>query len=138
MQVFVDASAYIAIRNKNDSNHKKAQGLSQKLFQKGAEFVTSNIVIYEVYTILSMKVNKVTAVGFHDEILEENLPIIYMTEGLEDEAWRVFAEEKSKNVGFFDCTSFAIIKNLQIKSVFSFDNDFKRFCSRENIGFNSI
>ena len=136
MQVFVDASVYVAIRNKNDSNHKKALILSQELFQKKAEFITSNIVIYEVYTVLSMKIDKATALGFHDRILKENLPIIYMTEELEEEAWRMFEKEKSKNVSYFDFTSFAIIKNLKIKSMFSFDKDFKRFAKREGLNFN--
>lgn len=138
MRVFVDASAYISSLNKKDLNHKKAMSLSQDLFQKGAEFITSNLVVYEVYTILSLKVDKKIAIGFHRKIKEERLSIIYMREEFEEAAWQIFEKEKSKNVSFFDCTSFAIIKKFKINSVFSFDHDFARFSRQEGIKLNSI
>ena len=138
MQVFVDTSAYIASLYKKDSNHRRALKISQELFNHGADFITSNIVIYEVYTVLSLKVDKKIAIAFHRKIKEEKLPIFYMNETIEEEAWKIFEEEKSKNVSFFDCTSFAIIKKLNLKSVFSFDRHFEKFCKREGINFNSI
>jgi predicted nucleic acid-binding protein len=138
VRVFVDTSAYIASLYRKDINHRKALEISQELFDKGADFITSNVVVYEVYTVLARKVEKTTAILFHQKIIDESLPIVYMDEDLEEIAFSIFEKEKSKNVSFFDCTSFAIIKKLQIKSIFSFDRDFERFCKREKIAFNVI
>ena len=136
MRIFVDASAYIASLNKKDINHKRAILLSKALFQKDGEFVTSNTVLHEIYTVLSLKIDKALAVHFHKMILKGGLPIIYVDEAIEEEAWVIFEKEKSKNVSFFDCLSFAVIKKFKIKSMFSFDKDFKRFAKREGLNFN--
>ncbi|OGD98102.1 hypothetical protein A3A49_01315 [Candidatus Curtissbacteria bacterium RIFCSPLOWO2_01_FULL_38_11b] len=138
MQVFVDASAYISALNKNDSNYKKAIEISDRLFSQGAEFITSNIVIYEVYTILAAKVDKLLAIKFKSKIDLEGVPVIYVDGQIDSEAWKIFEKERSKNVGFFDCTSFAIMKLYEISAVFSFDSDYHKFCKKEGFAFNTI
>lgn len=127
MRVFIDASAYLSVLNKKDSNHKKALKISQELFESGGEFVTSNIVIYEVCTVLSLRIDKKLAFEFREALENSQTAIIYLNKEIENKAWEIFQKQTSKNVSFFDCTSFAVIENLGIKSVFSFDGDFRKY-----------
>lgn len=138
MRVFVDASAYLAVLNKKDSNYKKALKISQELFEGGGEFVTSNIVIYEVYTVLSLRIDKKLAGEFKETLERSPILIIYLNQELDVNAWEVSEKQTSKNVSFFDCTSFAVIEELGIKAVFSFDRDFKNYARKEGIYFNRL
>lgn len=138
MRVFVDASAYLSVLNKKDSNHKGALKISQEFFEGGGEFVSSNIVIYEVYTVLSLRIDKRLVFEFKETLENSQTSIIYLNEEIEKIAWEIFERQTSKNVSFFDCTSFAVIKNLGIKSVFSFDRDFKSYARKAGISFNRL
>lgn len=138
MRVFVDASAYLAVLNKKDSNYKKALKISQELFEGGGEFVTSNIVIYEVYTVLSLRIDKKLAGEFKETLERSPILIIYLNKELDVNAWEIFQRQTSKNVSFFDCTSFAVMEELGIGSVFSFDRDFKRYTRKTGIYFNRL
>lgn len=138
MRVFVDASAYLSILNKKDSNHKKALEISQELFAGGGEFVTSNIVIYEVCTVLSLRIDKKLAFEFRETLENSQTVIVYLNKEIENKAWEIFPKQTSKNVSFFDCTSFAVIEESGIKSVFSFDGDFKSYAQKTGISFNLL
>lgn len=138
MKIFVDASAYLSVLNKKDGNHKKALKISEELFLGGGEFVTSNIVIYEVYTVLSLRVDKKLALDFKEIIERDQTEIIYLDKKLENIAWDIFQKQTSKNVSFFDCTSFAVIRDLGIRAVFSFDSDFKSYAQKEGVSFNHL
>lgn len=138
MRIFVDASAYLSVLNKKDFNHKKALKISQELFIGGGEFVTSNIVIYEVYTVVSLRIDKKLAFEFREALENSQTAIIYLNKEVENKAWEIFQKQTSKNVSFFDCTSFAVIEELGVKSVFSFDGDFKNYARKTGINFNSL
>jgi len=138
MQVFVDASAYLSVLNKKDFNHKKALKISQELFESGGEFVTSNVVIYEVCTVVSLRIDKKLAFEFREAIYNSQTVVVYLDKKTENRAWEIFQKQTSKNVSFFDCTSFAIIEELGIKSVFSFDGDFKNYARKSGIYFNLL
>lgn len=138
MRVFVDASAYLSVLNKKDSNHRKALKISQQFFKGGGELITSNIVIYEVCTVLSLRIDKKLAFEFRETLENSQTAVIYLNRQIENKAWEIFQKQTSKNVSFFDCTSFAVMEELGIKSVFSFDGDFKRYAQRTGISFNFL
>ena len=138
MDVFVDTSAFISSLNKKDSNHKKALQLSDQYYEAGFTFLTSNIVVYEVYTVLSLRVDKRKAFQFREVNLKRLTPIIYLDEELEKIAWQIFERLTSKNVSFFDCTSFAVIEKYKLGYAFSFDKDFAKFCRESRVKLNEI
>lgn len=138
MKIFVDASAYLSVLNKKDSNHERALKISEELFLGSGEFVTSNIVIYEVYTVLSLRVDKKLALDFKEIIDRDQTEVVYLDKKLDSLAWDIFQKQTSKNVSFFDCSSFAVMRDLGIKAVFSFDSDFKSYAQKEGVSFNYL
>ncbi len=84
----------------------------------------SNIVEGEVLTVLSMKLG-IKIANNCGEFLKK-LNIIFVDENITQKAREVFKKRTSKNLSFFDCTSFAVVKEFNIDQVFSFDRDFKK------------
>ncbi len=129
MTIFIDSSAFISIWDKDDSNHRAAIKISQELQAKKATILTSNIVVGEVLTVLSMKLG-ITIANECGEYLQR-LNTIFVNENLHQKAWEAFQKRTSKNLSFFDYTSFVIIKEFKIDKAFSFDKDFKKLGIRQ-------
>lgn len=125
MRIFVDTSAIVAVSNLVDPNNILAVEILQKVQVQAPEFVISNYVIAEILTVLSQKVSKSDAIQFKEEKLEK-MEVVRINEYLEHQAFEIFKKIKSKNVSFVDCTSFALMQSLGIKTVFTFDKDFKK------------
>ena len=53
--VFVDTSAWVALKHKGDSLWKQATDLNRSLLTSGARYVTSNFVLDETYTLLRLR-----------------------------------------------------------------------------------
>lgn len=124
MTVFIDSSALISLWDQDDSNHLAAIKKSRELQNIKASIFISNIIVGEVLKVLSIKLGiKIT--NQCGEILQK-LNIIFVDEKLHQKAWEGFQKRTSKNLSFFDFTSFVIIKEFNIDQVFSFDRDFKK------------
>lgn len=126
MLVFVDSSAFISSLVSNEGNFKQATTIIKRLEAEGALLITTNMIIAEVLTVLSMKHGKELALTFGEQIRDNSLEIAHVNQDLFESAWQIFKREKSKNLGFVDCVSFAFIKNFRIPSAFAFDKQFLR------------
>lgn len=122
--IFIDSNVFIAIRNTHHPLHEKALRTSSIISDN---LITTNIVIAETLTVLSMRVNKLIAIEFGKEIIKQDIRIVHIDEHYHQKAWEIFQKIKSKNVSFFDCTSFAVMESLGIKKAFSFDEDFEKY-----------
>ena len=121
--IFVDTDAFVALIKKNDSNHAKAKNIFEKLQSIPIEFTTSNYVFSETITILSQKVNHATAIRYIDAMLssENVFDIRRVDETIEDLAISIFKDQTSKNISFVDCANMAVIRELGLDGIFSFD-----------------
>lgn len=126
MTVFVDSSALIALWNKDDSAHELAISKASKLQLEENSLIVSNIVVGEVLTVLSMKLGINRANKFWEYVANNKLKVVFVDEDIFDKAWDIFEKRTSKNLSFFDCTSFVVINEFNIDKVFSFDSDFKK------------
>jgi len=137
MIVFADSSAYIAYYNKRDKNHNKALSFVKKI--RDREFgpviiYTSDYVFDEVITaILILTKNKDLAIKIGESIKASKITkIIKVDEEIFQKAWETFKEYKDKLWSFTDCTSFAIMEKMNIKTAFTFNKHYKQ------AGFNTI
>lgn len=127
--VLIDTSAFVALVNPRDRNHQAAavfQGMAQ---EKGFILVTSNFVLDETYTWLARRINHATAVAFGRLMRTpgNSVRISRISEPLEERAWAIFAGYADKQFSYTDCTSFALMEQLEARQAFSFDHDFRRF-----------
>ncbi|MBC8181224.1 type II toxin-antitoxin system VapC family toxin [candidate division KSB1 bacterium] len=126
-KIFVDANAWIALSSKRDQFHDSAVKLNKKLLKEKYQYVTSNFVLDETYTGLVMKVGHFAAVDFGERIRDSKITtIIHIAEELEYESWKLFKQHKDKFFSFTDCTSFVIMRQLNIYKTFTNDHHFEQ------------
>jgi len=128
--VFVDSNVFIAIWDKDNAFHDRAVAKSKQLEKTGESIVISNIIIYEVATVLAMRVAKSKSREFLSSIEHNPMQTIFVDGRIDSEAKEIFQKITDKDVSFFDCTSFAIIEQFGFKKVFSFDKDFLKYGQR--------
>lgn len=122
MIIFADTAGLVSLFSEKDSNHKKALQIVKKLRSKS--FLISKYIFAEVVTMLSQKEGKEKSiiVGEH---LKNNYKWIDLDISMENLAWELFKKQKSKNVSFVDCTTFALSQQGIFDKVFTFDDDFQ-------------
>lgn len=123
MIILADSSALVSFFNPLDSNNEKALEIAGQLEENS--LVITRYIFAETVTVLSQRVDKKNSI-FAGEYLKKNCKIIDVGEELENLAWEIFKKQKSKNVGFVDCTIFALYKKGVFDKAFSFDKDFKK------------
>jgi len=125
--IFIDTSAFIALRDSKDINHTRAKNFLKEIKKKKATLFTTNFIFDEVYTYFSR---------FHDVAVEmgeyiRNSPgvVVYYRITADDEnyAWKIAKSYRDKTFSFTDCTSFSICERLEIKNVFAFDDYFRQY-----------
>lgn len=127
LKVFVDTSFFKAYIDIKDAFHLKALEIFQELKEKEALLITSNYILDETFTLLRVKCDLEIAIEFKTilEEFETGLKIVRVTNSDDASAWDWFIKDWSK-LSFTDCTSFALMKRLEIENVAAFDDHFKR------------
>jgi predicted nucleic acid-binding protein len=122
--IFLDSSVIIAYKIKNDVNHAKAVKIIKRISECD-RVIVSEYVFAEVVTVLSLKENLKTAVNVGKGLRNAKEVEILEVGNLFEEAWKIF-REKGKCLSFVDCSSIAIMKNMGITRIATFDKDFKQ------------
>jgi uncharacterized protein len=125
-QIFVDTAAWLALEVTNDQYYEAAQAFGRG---QGREYrwVTTNWVLWEAVTGLVHKATHAAAVRFGERLRASGrLDIVTVGETHEEAAWRLFKRYSDKDMGFIDCTSFAVMQSLGIQAAFTFDTHFRQ------------
>lgn len=123
--IFVDTNIFIALENADDALHPQARGIWRQLETVQPKLYTSIFILSETLTILSLRMTKSTAVRFGNWIFSSDvLEVLRSDPKVENRAFAFFLERPSKNLGFVDCLSFALIERYEIPYVLTFDKDF--------------
>ncbi|MBU0570738.1 MAG: PIN domain-containing protein [Bacteroidetes bacterium] len=124
MELFVDTSAFISLANRKDQFHPLARGFLETIDSR-TKFHSSNYIIDEAITRIRITAGHASATAFGKNIFSSKLyQIHYVNQEVEQEAFKLFEKYSDKKLSFTDCTSFALMKGLNIKKAFAFDEDF--------------
>jgi hypothetical protein len=131
MKLFVDTSAWLALNDRSDQFHALAVEKLASIRAGRISLVTSDYVLDESVTIIRLRASHAAAVIFGQSILGSSV-IDLIPVGPDDRlaAWEIFKKYADQDFSFTDCTSFALMRKLCLKTVFSFDGHFSL------IGFN--
>ena len=106
--VLLDSNVIIALYNQNDALHKRALETFKKLAETKIKLVISNYLLLEIYTILSQRDSKKTALEFGDLIRNEKPFLIQrIDDEMEEQSWQIFTKIKDKDVSFVDSSIIA-------------------------------
>jgi len=124
--IFVDTGAWYALESPDDRNHRPAAAFLREL-SKGrlGAMVTTDFVLDETLTLLSMRFGVAAAIRFLAKIREsESVDVIWIGEQAFWEAAKLMEERPDKRWSFTDCTSFVAMRSLSVDQAFAFDDNF--------------
>jgi len=126
-RIFVDTSFFKGMSDQDDDFHEESIKILEKLSDQNFEFITTNYILDETYTLIRKRCGYQDSIDFHDGLRGGFLNLAILRVEIDDEilAWKLFQEKWSK-LSFTDCTSFAVMKRIELKDVATFDNHFSR------------
>lgn len=128
MKIFVDTAGWIAIADRNDQYAKIAGQFYTELILKRSNLLTSNLVLTETFNLLARTIGAKATINFGNALktnvflkIESITPIDW------ESGWNILGKYTDKHFSFTDCTSFALMERLKIKSAFTFDAHFRQY-----------
>jgi hypothetical protein len=121
-RIFVDTGAWYALADRSDPDHRSAR----RFFEANRlPLVTTNFVFDETLTLLWRRLGWSAACGFGQGLKGSRLStIVPVTLEDEDAAWDAFRKFRDKEFSYTDCTSFAVMERLKLRTAFAFDRHF--------------
>jgi len=125
--IFVDTAAWIALLDRSDSLHQKADQIFNKLSDDNARLVTTEFILLELGDGFSAAGKRREAFKFIEDLRKsEILRIIPATQELVNEGWSLYAERSDKHWQVTDCISFIVMKKEGIYTAFTSDKHFEQ------------
>ncbi|MGI8941376.1 MAG: type II toxin-antitoxin system VapC family toxin [Actinomycetota bacterium] len=123
-RVFVDTSAFVALRNKAEREHEAARAARTALVVE-ARLFTTNYIFAETFTTLMMRVGRAEAIAWGRGLRETRaIELLRVDEGIEEEAWRILESHADKTWSYVDAVSFAVMDREGSSEAFTFDRHF--------------
>jgi predicted nucleic acid-binding protein len=123
--VFVDTSAFVALRNGAEAEHERARAALSELLAEDAALFTSNYVFAETYTALMVRVGRTEAIEWGRRFRASGaIELVRLEEDVESDAWAILERHGDKRWSYVDATSFALIEREGGAEAFAFDAHF--------------
>lgn len=124
MRTFVDTSAFFALLDRDDANHKNARTAWAQILNPEHILVTSNYVLVETFALLQSRIGLNAVRGFQEDILPL-INIEFVASGTHRAGVASLLSAARRNLSFVDCVSFEVMRTQGIRSSFTFDPHFK-------------
>lgn len=124
-EVFVDASAWIAVSDQRDKYHPAARTEYQRLIQERLALVTTNLVIAETYILIRRTGGHAQAIRFLQSVsTSPRLKQVWSDRELEAQAGEILLKHVDQDYSFTDAVSFVVMQTRGIEAAFTFDRHF--------------
>ena len=124
---FVDTSAFYALTDSKDQNHVAARRQLRAFLRERRALVTSTYVLDELFTLVRMRLGHRIAVKLGEELSKSRwCEVFEVSQETRLAAWQLFVRYDDQTFSFTDCTSFALMRTLELDIAFTFDRkDFR-------------
>ena len=125
--IFLDSGAWIALSVPNDRNARAAHKVHADI-ANGAHgrIVTTDFVLDEGATFVRMATDLATAATLLRTVTTaRNVIVVWIGAEHFQDALEELERHEDKRWSFTDCTSFVVMKELQILEAFTFDRNFE-------------
>jgi predicted nucleic acid-binding protein len=127
VRVFVDTSFFVALLNSNDSDHPQALALQAQLSAEHTQKITSEYVLIELGDGLSRLRFRHLAGRLISLVYQDNsFEVVSSSPQLFAQALSLFRERSDKEWGLTDCSSFAIMQELELDVALTADHHFQQ------------
>jgi predicted nucleic acid-binding protein len=121
---FVDTGAWVALFVEGDARHEAARAW---INSNRDRLVTSDYIVDEVLTLITARYRRQTAIRAGHVLFGQGLAgLTQLTDEDKEQAWGIFRSHSDKGWSFTDCTSFALMRRLEITNAFAFDLHFSQ------------
>lgn len=125
MRVFVDTSAFVALIDRDDSNHRRAAKVFEKLRRNDDSLVCSNYILVETSALLQHRLGIETLRAFHQDLFPL-LSVQWIDSDCHLAAMSSVLTAGRRRLSLADCSSFELMRRAGISHVFTFDRHFKQ------------
>lgn len=125
--VFIDTSAFVALRNSSEAEHERARLALAGLISEGVALFTSNYVFAETYTALMVRVGRGEAIEWGRRFRDGGaIDLVHLDRPTEERAWEILELYDDKRWSYVDATSFALLERGGESDAFAFDAHFSQ------------
>jgi predicted nucleic acid-binding protein len=126
--IFIDTSAFHAMYIKNDKNHALALKVKNEILKNNyGALITTNYILAETFTLLRYSSGIINSIKIGEQIRNSKvLHVVWIDDSIEEKAWKIFSTYKDKTFSFIDCTSFVIMQDMNIQTVFAYNSHFNQ------------
>ena len=124
MRAFIDTSAFYALLDRDDENHRRAKDAWTILLKNGNTLVTNNYVLVETVALIQHRLGIEAVRGFQNDIL----PLVnveFVDAELHRSGVSALLSASRRNLSLVDCVSFEMMRTSEIRTAFAFDPHFK-------------
>lgn len=125
MTTFADASALYAVLDADDEFHARAREAWATLLAEDATLVTTNYVLVETFALVQARLGMEAVRALSDHLLPA-MRTIGATEEDHRGAVQALLAADRRDLSLVDCSSFLVMRRLGLRSVFTFDADFRK------------
>ena len=132
-RVFLDASCWIALRDRREPWHGRARAVVKSLLSQRKQFVFTSLVLAETHAHFSRSPR--TRCQVLDDA--QGNPALHweaVSSPDEAEAIRLLRQYEDKSYSFCDAISFVVMRRLRVRKVATFDDHFRQFGEFEVVG----
>ena len=124
-EVFVDATAWIAIADASETHHTDAIRIYADLLHRRTYLVTIDLIIAEAQIWIRRRINYQAAMTFLERVNQSaQIEIIYLDASLEAETKAILQQYANQDFSFADAAAFALMRQRRITDAFTFDRHF--------------
>ena len=127
-RVFADTSAYAALIDRTDLDHRDAVRIQTRLIAERWRIYTTNFIVAELHALLLARRDRsVAAKALRDIDQSVGTTIVRADEGDEQRAREIIYQYQDKDFSLTDALSFAVMERLGIGYAFTFDRHFVQY-----------
>jgi predicted nucleic acid-binding protein len=124
MRIFVDTSAFYALLDRDDTNHAKVKRAWGEIIQPENTVITSNYILVEAFALVQSRLGLAAARAFQEDLFPI-LHVEFVTSTIHRLGVTALLSAARRGLSLVDCVSFEIMRDLGIKTSFTFDAHFR-------------
>jgi predicted nucleic acid-binding protein len=124
MIIFVDTSAFLAVLDRDDRNHARAQRHWESLIRQEVTLLCTSYVLVETVALLQNRFGIHAVRVFHEDIMPLLL-VDWVGEELHGGGMTGLVTASRRNLSLVDCVSFEAMRRRGVERAFAFDRHFR-------------
>ena len=126
MAVFVDTSAFYALLDADDENHSRSAETWRQVMGSDENVITTNYILVETFALIQSRLGLEAVREFQEDIIPV-LSVEFVTPEVHRLGIAALLAASRRGLSLVDCISFEVMRDLGIKSVFTFDGHFQQY-----------